>query len=396
MGAAALSLAIVFALIIVAAPAGQAQSFTVLHNFTDGTDGAYPQSGVARDAAGNLYGTASSGGAGYGTVYKLTPKNGSWVFAPLYQFAGGNDGANPVAPVMIGPNGSLYGTTYEGGGSGCGTVFNLRPEPMVPLTPLTPWVETMLHRFQCTDGEWPPYGDLVFDHAGNIYGTTSGGGTYDSGTVFKLTPSNGAWTESVLYSFDGGSGGGLPDSGVVLDSAGNLYGTVYGGFSEEAGGVYELTPSGSGWVEQVLHSFDISDGADPMGGLIFDQSGNLYGTTTSYGPGGRGTVFELSPSGGGWTLTTLSGSSGSLASLTMDASGNLYGTGDDGAYGFGNVFRLTRSNGGWTYTSLHDFTGGSDGAYPWGGVTLDAHGNLWSTAWRGGAYGYGDVFEITP
>ncbi|HEY5177522.1 MAG TPA: choice-of-anchor tandem repeat GloVer-containing protein [Terriglobales bacterium] len=312
---------------------------------------------------------------------------------------------------MIGPDGSLYGTTYQGGGgvgfgcgdAGCGTVFNVRPPAAACPAAFCPGTETVLHRFTDSelDGAAPLYTNLVFDQAGNFYGTTSGGGAAYAGTVFKLTPSNGTWKESILYSFPGGTGGAGPDGGVIFDAAGNLYGTTDWGGTSAWGVVFELTPSASGWTENVLYSFQNgSDGANPIGGLIFDQSGNLYGTTYSGGANGGGTVYQLSPSSGGWTLTTLysfSGSGGSVASLTMDASGNLYCTTEyDGAYGGGNVCKLTRSTGGWSYTSLHDFTGGSDGAYLLGRVTLDTNGNLYGTASAGGAHGAGVVWEIMP
>jgi uncharacterized repeat protein (TIGR03803 family) len=403
---AALVIGVAFGLLASVAQTAQAQTFTVIHAFTGGADGARPYAGTTMDLEGNLYGTDWAGGAGHGTVYKLTQKNGNWVFAPLYKFAGGNDGAVPFGPVGIGPDGSLYGTTYYGGGDGCsgfgcGTVFNVRPPGAVCGAALCPGTETVLHRFrgEPSDGARPFYGDLIFDQAGSLYGTTYNGGAINGGTVFKLTPSNGAWEESVLYSF--GSDGAGPADGVIFDTVGNLYGTTVWGGSIGWGVVFQLTPSGSGWTENVLYSFQNgNDGVNPVGGLIFDQSGNLYGTTLSGGANGGGTVYQLSLSSGGWTLTTLysfSGGGGSVASLSMDASGNLYCTTEyDGAYGGGSVCKLTRSKGGWSYTSLHDFTGGNDGAYLLGGVTLDANGNLYGTASAGGAYGSGVVWEITP
>lgn len=409
------------ALTIIATQAVQAQTYTVLYNFTGGQDGALPSAGVTMDAAGNIYGTTFQGGLyDFGTVFRLIHKGSAWVFSPLYTFTGGNDGADPDARVVIGPNGSLYGTTAEGGGgncysgAGCGTVFNLKPPASACKAALCPWAESVLYAFPGGSDGVQPLSDLVFDQAGNLYGTTSLGGMMQAnchniggcGLVYKLTPSNGDWTESVIHSFTGGNDGFTPYSGLVFDQAGNLYGTTrHGGGPGCAllgcGTVYQLTPSGSGWTENVIYRFTGGDdGDDPWGGLILDQSGNLYGTTVSGGDGGGGTVYELAPSTGGWTLTTLysfSGSDGSYASLTMDASGNLYGTTfGDGAYGYGNVFKLTPSNGGWSYTSLHDFTSGSYGYRPRGSVILDANNNIYGTAYEGGIYGYGVVFEITP
>jgi len=400
----------------------QAQTYKVIYNFTAGTGGCCPYAGVTMDRAGRLYGAADAGGGdNAGTVFRLTQKGSGWVFSPLYSFQGGpNDGIGPNARVIFGPNGGLFGTTVVGGlgcnGEGCGTVFMLTPYPTACKTALCAWEETVLHRFTAgSDGAFPYFGDVVLDQAGSLYGTTayggggSGcGGNNGCGTVYKLTPSNGGWTESVLYSFQGGSDGAFPYAGVIFDQAGNLYGTTaYGGGSGCAGNgcgtVFQLTSSGSGWVENTLYSFQGgNDGASPFGGLIFDQSGNLYGSTaytSSFGVGG-GTVFELSPSGSNWIHTVLysfSGGAGPYDTLTIDA-GNLYGTTNrDGAYGYGSVFKLTHSGGGWTYTSLHDFTAGSDGGYVYGGVILDSSGNLYGTTQYGGSGGdTGVVWEITP
>jgi len=401
----------------------QAQTYNVLYNFTGGADGAKPKAGVTLDQAGNLYGTTSAGGhtggrcmteelQGCGTVFKLRHTNSGWIFSPLYTFSGSDsDGAAPFARVIFGPDGSLYGTTAYGGPpsydcdrSGCGTVFNLRPPQTVCKTALCPWAETVFYyfRYDQSTGGLPWFGDLIFDRLGNIFGTTKTSSQQGWGYVFELAPSNGSWTIDFLYQFPySGAEGELLYAGVIFDGSGNLYGTAFQAGPSNAGAVYELTPSGSGWAEQAIYAFqDGSGGGNPAGGLIFDQSGNLYGTTITGGAGGGGTVYELSPSNGGWTLSTLysfSGTTGSYASLTMDPSGNLYGTTfGDGAYGYGNVFKLTPSNGSWTYTSLYGFTDGSDGGQPYGQVTLDASGNLYGTASAGGTHGHGVVWEITP
>jgi len=374
---AALALALTMAI-----PLAQAQTYTVIHNFTGFQDGMLPYAGLTLDKAGNLYGTTFEGGrAGNGTVFKLRHFSSGWIFSPLYSFNGSNDGQAPQARVVFGPDGTLYGTTYRGGGNGCegagcGMVFNLKPTPTPPPTALTPWIETVLYRFRGgADGSLPGYGDLVFDEAGNLYGTTINGGSNDEGVVYELTPSGGGWTESVLYSFTGKLDGSTPYSGVIFDQAGNLYGTNTTGLGAY-GRVYQLTPSGSGWIEHTLYGFTGgNDGAYPVGGVISDQSGNLYGTTNSTAYGGGGTVFELKPSNGGWMFNLLYSFTGNqlqgpYASLAMDAAGNLYGTTyGDGAYGLGSVFKLTPSGGSWTYTDLHDFSG-SDGQNPAGGVVL--------------------------
>lgn len=403
--AAAIAMAIVAALTMLGAQIAQAQTFTVLHTFTGGTDGKAPEAGLTLDAAGNLYGTASAGGSGSGTVYRLTHKGSGWTFSPLYNFAGGDDGATPIARVIIGPNGTLYGTTEYGGNcvSNCGTVFNLAPPVSVCKAVKCYWDEKVLYRFLGgdKDGYQPGYGDLVFDRAGNLYGTTIFGSANSSGIVFELTPSSGSWTENILYAMTSDSGV-YPYSGVIFDHAGNLYGTALESGPETIyGTVYELTPSGSGWAETTLHNFqEATDGSSPWGGVIFDSSGNLYGTTSNRGPSGGGTVFKLTPSNGTWTLTVLhsfAGSGGPQGGLTMDAAGNLYGTTyGDGTHDYGNVFELSPSDGGWTYTDLYDFTGGDDGGNPLGSVAMDANGNLYGTTSSYGTHGYGVIWEITP
>jgi len=406
---AALALATVFALTMVFTQPAQAQTFKVIHSFTGlNGDGANPYAGLTMDKAGNFYGTTSlGGGTGNGTVFKAAKKGAGWIVTPLYTFQGPPDGASPEARVIFGPDGSLYGTTYFGGTCGqCGTVFSLKPFPTACVTALCGWQETVLYNFTGgSDGMNPALGDLIFDQAGNLYGTTTGGGAYGYGTVFELVRSQGGWTESVLYSFTGRSDGSQPFAGVIFDKAGNLYGTTAYGGDYTWGTVYELTPSGSGWTVNVLHAFQGgSDGANPFGGLIFDQSGNLYGSNWYAGQYEGGTVFKLTPSNGSWTYSVLYsfdgiGPYGSVANLVMDGAGNLYGTtlnDGHGKYGEGNVFEMTPSGGSWTYTSLYDFTGLNDGAEPICNVTFDAKGNLYGTTYYGGADGYGVVWEITP
>jgi uncharacterized repeat protein (TIGR03803 family) len=379
--------AMLLMLILIATPSAQAQTLTVLHSFSAVADGAEPVTGLTMDQAGNLYGTTLSGGsAGFGTIFKLTRKNSTWVFTPLYSFQGGSDGTSPQGRVAIGPDGSLFGTTVFGGnnqcsGKGCGTIFNLRPQAAACKTALCPWTETVLYRFTGLSDGSEPVGDLVFDQQGNLYGGSSAG-------AYQLTPSYGGWTLSILSQFG-------VRAGVILDNAGNLYGT-------NTDAIYQLTPSPDGWIATVLHVLGINDGYDP-GGLIFDQGGNLYGGNFSGGPSGAGgTVFELSPSNGGWTYQLLYAFSGSggpyLGSLVLDAAGNLYGTTIfDGLYDDGSVFKLTPSNGGWAYTDLYNFQlGSSYGCFPNNSLVLDPNGNLYGTTEEGGSSNKGVVFEITP
>ena len=378
----------------------QAQSFQILHSFTGFGDGSVPEAGVTMDRAGNLYGTTLQG-----TVFKLSHRGSGWVLTTLYTFRGGPDGANPVSRVVFGPDGTLYGTTTAGGGSGSGTVFNLRPPATVCEATECPWNETILYRFTgLSDGGAPQYGDLVFDTAGNIYGTASGGGLScpqgTCGVVFKLTPSGGGWTESVLYRFTGGNDGGVPYSGVTFDAAGNLYGTTTMGGAHSDGTAYELTPSASGWTETTLYAFGGSDlSYSPFGGLIFDRQGDLFGTAFG-GPNGAGTVYELEPSNGGWAYNLVygfSGYAGPRDTPTMDAGGNIFLTDlNTGPEQAGSVYKLTPGAGGWTATDLYDFNGDRDGAAPFGNVVWDADGNVYGTTTLGGTNNLGIVFEITP
>ncbi len=409
---AVVALAIVLGVTMVVTPSASAQTFTVLHTFTGGGDGALPGAGLTMDEGGNFFGSTESGGAAgpnsYGTVFKLSHTRSGWSLNPLYSFAGNDDGASPAARVVIGPDGTLYGTTSAGGsggcgGGGCGTIFSLRPPTNAPTNALTDWSETVLYRFTGgVDGAFP-VGDLVFDQDGNI-SAGSGGGSSQMGTVYALTPSDGGWTQNVLWTFSGGKDGGRPAAGVIFDSAGNLYGTTQIGGVNGFGSVFQLAAAGSSWSQSTVYSFQNgSDGANPVGGLIFDSSGNLYGTTTSKGQGQGGTVFALTRrQNGAWAFSVLyafAGQSGNgpRSSLTMDAAGNLYGTTyKDGAYGSGSAFKLIPFNDGWTYTDLHDFTSGSDGAQPASSLVLDASGNVYGTALAAGGFDSGIVFEITP
>jgi uncharacterized repeat protein (TIGR03803 family) len=410
-----------------------AQTFSVIHTFTGGTDGGIPIAGLTIDSAGNLYGTTVGGGMrkpacggsfGCGVVFKLSQHNGSWVLSTLYQFRAGNDGAGPVSRVIFGPNGRLYGTTEVGGigctdNTGCGTVFSLAPPITVCRSIICSWTETVLYRFTGASDGANPLSEVVFDRAGNLYGTTFGGGLVNCyvppqgcGVVYELSPSQGNWTQTALYRFTGGVDGGNPQSEVVFDNPGNIYGTTLD-YGNCCGTVFELTPNGSQWTENTIYSFTGGfDGGAPSAGLTFDQSGNLYGAASSGGDDNGGTAFTLVRDPGGWNYGRLYGAfqnpngydlNGPSSTLVYDRStGNLYGTTwGDGPLNFGSVFRLTQSGGNWTYTSLYDFTGGSDGAHPYGRVVLDSHGNLYGTAEAGGVggcsgddFGCGVVYKI--
>jgi uncharacterized repeat protein (TIGR03803 family) len=401
-----------------------AQTYTVIHQFSDGADGGAPIVGLTVAANDKFYGSASDGGQlGAGTVFQLQLRNSGWILTPLSTFSFVNENSiGPDSRVLVGSDSSLYGTTYSQGvhgcqdNLGCGLVYKLRPLLNVCRSALCYWTSTVLYTFSGNaDGAYPE-GDLIFGRTGVLYGTTFAGGnsgcqsgTHDNcGVVYSLTT---AGAYGSIYTFQGGSDGSSPASGVIEDQAGNLYGTTSQGGGQGCSGqgcgtVFELSPNGSGWTETILYRFQgTTDGSSPMAGLIFDSAGNLYGTTETGGAGGGGTAFELTSSGGQWTFHLLFGFTapgqgqslpGPHASLAMDAAGNLYGTTMyDGAAGHGAIFKLTFSGGGWNYTSLHDFTGGTDGGEPTSNVVFDSQGNLYGTASAAGT-GEGVAWQIVP
>jgi uncharacterized repeat protein (TIGR03803 family) len=335
----------IFAAILFVTSTGAAAEEKVLHSFnSNGTDGIHPQAGLIFDAAGNLYGTTSQGGSSSaGMVFELTPAGGgTWTEKVLYSFHGGADGSSPRAGLIFDAAGNLYGTTYNGGTTFAGTVFELTP------TGGGTWTEKVLLSFgNDVDGS-NPQGELIFDGAGNLYATTkNGGGPNDAGTVFELTPgAGGTWTEKVLWSFGTGTDGFNPQAGLTFDGAGNLYGTTNGGGTYNHGTVFELMPAGGGnWTESVAHSFgNGTDGAAPAAGLLLDGAGNLYGTTYLGGSYGGGTVFRLNAQGL-VLLYSFSGTDGAnpAAGLLLDAAGNFYGTTYSGGSfaSYGTVFETT-------------------------------------------------------
>jgi uncharacterized repeat protein (TIGR03803 family) len=326
--------------------AAHAQTLTLLHTFNGRPDGQYPVAGPTMDAAGNVYGATELGGTNnQGLVFKVAHKGSGWEFIPLYSFQGGVDGYYPIGGVTVGPDGNLYGAVTSGGQHGKGAVYKLTPPASFNCRTLfCPWTETPLYQFTGgVDGAYPE-GTLLFDRSGNLYGTASSGGAENAGVVFRLTPSGNGWIDSVLYSFAGSPDGATPFSTLIFDSSGNLYGTTTAG-GTGWGTVYELTPSGGGWTEKVLYAFQgLNDGGVPYAGVILDPDGNLYGDTNRAGAGNGGTIFELTPSNGNWTfsllyspeMTTVFGPAGTLA---RTSNGTLYGTiftgGSDNCSGYG-------------------------------------------------------------
>jgi uncharacterized repeat protein (TIGR03803 family) len=407
-----------------------------VHAFQGPPDGVEPSGGVVSDGAGNFYGTTTGGGltscgddTGFcGTVYRVTlSENGSWTESVIYSFEGGTDGASPSGSLIFDGAGNLYGTTVLGGNDdcveGCGTVFKLSPSKDGT------WKETILYSFLGgTDAEEPGSG-VVFDKAGNLYGSAGGGCIEEcNGTIFELSPSpGGSWTESLLYTFLGGTDGGFP-SPLVLDGAGNLYGTTASGgiTGSPCGGcgtVFELSPSPSGgWQKDILYSFnDGLDGGFPSSGVVFDGAGNLFGETFDGGSfacpeSGCGVVYKLAPKSKGWKFSvahTFNGRDGKKGSqpsggLSSDGEGNLFGMtgggGDlscDNGNGCGTIFKLSpKSKNGFIFSVVDAFNGPL-GANPMSNVIVDKAGSLYGTTFAGGSggctlTGCGVVFAITP
>jgi uncharacterized repeat protein (TIGR03803 family) len=397
-------LAISVSMSLATATAAMAQeSLIYSFNFTDGNA---PEAGPILDSAGNLYGTIPGGGSnGLGLVYELMATSGGWTEVVLHDFSKSDgDGQDPSAGLVFDAAGNLYGTTPSGGAYGFGTVFE--------LSPLNGggWAESVLYSFGSgSDGQTPLAG-LVLDQKGNLYGTTSAGGTYAGGTVFELSPqTGGGWAEIIIHSFDNdGTDGYYPQAAVTLNSAGDLFGTASRGGAYSGGIVFELSPNAEGgWSEYLLHTFHdgASDGGDPSGALLLSAAGNnLYGTAGG-GLYAEGIVFELSREANGvWVekllYTFLRNTDGRNPSgLVFDASGRLYGTTSvGGGSGFGTVYELApTAGGGWKERVLHSFNlFDGDGAYPVGPLVIDGSGNLYGGADQGGVYEDGAVFAITP
>ncbi len=387
----------------------------IIHDFTQQQGGQYGEEGVTIDRAGNLYGTNPyAGDHSAGFVYKLTHFAG-WVFNPLFSFFGGNNGGQPTG-VTVGPNGGLYGGAGGGiqncgtdGSQYCGLVFNLTPQPTACRTALCGWTENVPYRFS---GESDGSGVInvsASDQEGNLYGTTSTGGTYDGGTVFELTPSGGGWTKTTLYSFTGGNDGSSPTQ-VLVGNDGNLYGVATGG----NGVVFQLMSSGGQWTESVLHAFSgyLADGADP-GFLVQDSAGNLYGIVTVFE---AGAMFVLQKSSG-WafdenvvwhTCLPQDLPYGNLNNLTIDAAGNLYGTGTGGEeYAssgrkspggsecfYNYIFKASYDSGGWHYQDLNFLLNTYFSMS--GSLAVDTSGNLYGTTSGCGTYNSGTVWQRSP
>jgi uncharacterized repeat protein (TIGR03803 family) len=396
--------------ILMLATSSQAGSqFRVLHSFHCDPNGCGPTGGLVFDTAGKLYGTTGGGGDAEATIFRLSPtSDGRWSYSLLYTLTI-SQGSAVEPSLTLDSAGNLYGTSINGGAHDFGSVFELSPDP----TTSEFWTLTVLHSFDpfVNDGS-APWDKVILDKLGDVFGTTRDMGANGGGIVFRLTPgTRGKWTESILHDFPATAhDGGQSYAELIEDGTGNLYGTTSGGGTRNGDGtVFELTRTASGWKETLLHSFQGPDGSAPITGLVFDAKGNLYGTTQEGGAHSEGTVFQLTPLGDGrWTHTILydfpdfQNGAGPVSTLAFDKAGNLYGTAAGGietcSGGCGVVYKLAPgSKDKWTYSVLHRFTDKGDGAEPNGAVIFDKTGkHLYGTAIFGGTYNQGVVYEITP
>ena len=379
----------------------------VVYPFTGGFDGGDPASSLTFDASGNAYGTTVVGGdAGFGTVFKLTrDQNGNWSETVLYSFQAGDDGKNPYGGVILDRAGNLYGVTAAGGsgglctGDGCGTIFKLTRSGDT-------YTESVVYAFTGGNDGFGPGASLAQDRNGVMYGMTPDGGQFAAGTVFELIPSaTGRYFFRTIYAFTGGDDGSTGSLGPLLvDSAGNLYGVTELGGANGVGTVFKMTPAGGGQFNfTTLYTFlGMPDAAFPYGGVILDQAGNLYGTTYFGGQNGVGAVYKLMPNGQESVLYSFQGGTDAsfpTTTLVFDGSGNLWGTsstGGDPNCDCGTVFELSPVNGQWQESIAHVFESVPDGANPNYGLTPDNAGNLYSTTATGGTNNQGTVFEIMP
>jgi uncharacterized repeat protein (TIGR03803 family) len=402
------------------ATSAAATSLSVIYSFcqkTNCADGDQPYGGVMQDASGRLLGTSGFGGKyNGGTVFALKPKSGGiWKHNTLKSFC---DGTPPTCQSAEGPSttliedtkGNIYGTDYFGGDYGDGAVFELK------LKPTGGYKLKYLHSFNGSDGSGPF--ELTYAGAGSgtpydgkspLYSTTIAGGANNAGTVFSLTRNGKAWILQTLYNFCSASGcsdGGLPYAGVIVDPSGNLLGTTEYYGNNSAGVIYELSNSGGRWKETVLYTFcstsGCSDGNGPFAGLARDSSGNLYGTTYFGGAQNDGVVFELSSKGTYSVLhsfcseTNCTDGSEPAAAVTLDSSGNIFGTtGRGGDNNFGTLFEISGSS----FTRVYSFcaqSGCADGGYPYGTLIFDSYGHIAGTTQYGGGKSLGEVYLLKP
>jgi uncharacterized repeat protein (TIGR03803 family) len=387
-------------------------AFQVLHVFNQAGDGQAPMAGVKADATGNLFGSAEFGGAkGFGAIFMLKPPASGktdWAERVIFSFADSDDGGFPGSPLFIASNRDLVSSTLMGGTANQGTLFQLSP----PANSDDPWIEKIPFNFQgAPDDGSGPLGPQLRGQSGMTFGTTSSGGASNCGSVYLLTPTGngGADQETILFNFTCGADGGRPQEGLVTDGKGNLFGTTEANGALNNGIVFELTPptvGSSEWKETTIFDFNVTDGAQPVGNLLFFK-GSLYGVTFQGGQFGQGVVFQLTPpaqTGESWTETVLHSFSGGTdggepqSGLLVDGKGGFFGTASQGGTtGNGNFFHLVppvQAGSTWTLTPLHQFTGGNGGSEPSGDL-IEHGGTIFGTT-QGSTAGQSTVYKIIP
>ncbi|MFN2542869.1 MAG: choice-of-anchor tandem repeat GloVer-containing protein [Chthoniobacterales bacterium] len=382
-----------------------AASTNVTYSFGGEEDGEYADTDLAIDATGNLYGTTVLGGTfGGGTVFKLAPTPNGWVHTVLYSFTGGADGGEPYKGVTLDAQGNLYGSAVTGGSGscegGCGVVYKLTYSGGT-------WTQSVVHAFTGGDDGSGPGARLTIDNHGALYGMTPTGGAFGAGTIYQIRQNgNGNWVLRVIHAFTGGADGASGSAGQMLLRSGRLYGLATAGGINGKGTAFELRPAGNGdWTFKIIYSFKGQpDAGFPYGGLVFDASGNLYGTTYYDGANNLGAVYKLIPqTTGEWKERVLysfkGGADGqnSISNVVFDATGNLYGTTSEGGLGSGVIFKLTPMTAShWSETVVHQFQGPPDGAFAYNGMVGDGAGNFFGATVHGGADDEGSVYQFTP
>jgi uncharacterized repeat protein (TIGR03803 family) len=392
------------AFFVISLATATAATTEVLFSF-DEAEGAYPDSDLETDNAGNIYGTTVLGGDfGGGTVFRLSPTPNGWVHTILYSFTGGADGGQPYKGVTLDREGNLYGTAVTGGSGscegGCGVAYKLTKSGGT-------WTQRVIHAFTGGNDGSGPGARLTVDRDGNVYGMTPIGGAYGLGTIYKIYRGpRGGWTLKVIHAFTGGADGGSGSAGRMILRNGILYGAATTGGTYGSGVVFELTPRAVGrWGFRTIYSFrGQPDGSFPYGALLFDGSGTIYGTTYYGGTNNIGAVYKLSHRPVGewnesviYSFQDVPDGNSSISNLVFDGAGNLYGTTSEGGLGRGTIFKLSPVGGGqWTETVVHRFQGPPDGAFPYNGLVVDRFGNFYGATVHGGDDDDGSVYKFTP
>jgi uncharacterized repeat protein (TIGR03803 family) len=387
---------------ILASAAWAANTTKLVYSFAGDTDGEYTDTELVRDSAGNLYGSSVQGGTfGGGTVFQVTPAG---IHTVLYNFTGGADGGEPYKGVTLDSAGNLYGTAVTGGRGacegGCGVVYKLTNSGGT-------WTQTVIHAFTGADGSGPG-APVAIDKHGNVFGTTPTGGADGMGTIYRLAPDgSGGYKFRVIHTFTGGADGGGGSAGrMIFDAAGNLYGACTTGGVTGFGTVFKLASVSGQWQLTTLYAFqDQPDGALPYGSVVLDKTGNLYGTTYYAGANDVGTVYKLTHAGGTWTESVLysfkGGTDGAspISSLVADSAGNFYGTTSDGGASncsCGVIFKMTHANGKWTESVVYRFPGKPSPGFAYNGMISDGAGNFYGATVHGGTGNDGAIYKFTP